>query len=210
MYKENSFEKKNEQVEFKQNVDIQGIVLQQIQKCQQTISEGDDVAFDNSVQGLLLILPKENRKHVEDNKEKYVETVEEPVYQYSCGHPMGTVENPVYRNNPPDWNYDRNLNGGKPVRVSPIIEIVERTDYRVLYQLVLDELEDIGLTWKAEPRDKVEKKIKAPNTPLITLKDESQARLLIEKKGLTTHKHPPLKPDDQSEDEEDSEGREDE
>jgi hypothetical protein len=209
MAKENSFENKDEHVEFKHNDDIQSAVFRQIQRCEQAITDGDEGAFANSVNGLFCLLPKENRKHIEDNKEKYVEIIDEPVYQYSCGHPMGTLENPVYRNLPSAWNYDANVNGGMPVLVSPIVEPVERTNYMKLFQLILDEFEIIGITWKTEPRDKVDKKIKAPNTPLINLKDGSQAKLLIEK-GLNPDKHIPPKPDDKCEDDEDSEDKEDE
>jgi hypothetical protein len=208
MTKENSFENKDEQVEFKHNDDIQSAVFRQIQRCEQANTDGDEGAFANSVNGLFCLLPKENRKHIEDNKEKYVETVEEPVYQYSCGHPMGTLENPVYRNLPSSWNYDANVNGGKPVLVSPIIEQVERTDYMKLFQLILDEFESIGITWKTEPRDKVDKKIKAPNTPLITLKDGSQVRILINQ-GLSLDAYPPLKADEGCEEIEGSEDGED-
>jgi hypothetical protein len=54
-----------------------------------------------------------------------------------------------------------------------------------LYRLILTELESIGVTWKTEPRDRVEKRVKIPPTPLLTLSDGSSVRVLI-KRGLGT------------------------
>jgi len=164
---------------FQQRVDIQYLVLLQIQKCSTSAYESDEISFSNAVESLLAMLPKENRLRIESDKVKdsYVTKVEQPVYKYSCGKPMGTLENPIFRNNKSDWNYQ----GGDPILVSPTVEEVEQTDYQKLYKIVMGELELIGATWKTEPRDRIGKRIKQPPTPLITLKDGSQVRILIQK-----------------------------
>jgi len=205
--KDNSFGQ-TEPTEFKQKIEFQHLIIQQIQRCLQSSYEGDEGKFANAVEGLVSLLPEENRKHIEDIKDEYTETVEEPVYQFSCGHRMGSVEHPVYRNYSTDWNYNPNDNGGKPILVSPKIDIVEKTNYDKLNKLVLKELELIGVTWKTEPHDRVEKRIKKPNTPLITLNDGSQIRTLI-KQGLSPDAPPSLKPDEESIDHEDSEDEDD-
>jgi hypothetical protein len=144
-------------VEFSQKLDIIYVVLEQIRRVLAAASEGDEGKYNNCVEELLNLLPSENRFRLESDKIKgeYIETVEQPVYKYSCGYPMGTVEKPVFRNNPWDWNY----HGGPPELVSPIMEEVEQTDYNKLFKLIMSEFEEIGVSWKVEPKGNVDKRI---------------------------------------------------
>jgi hypothetical protein len=177
--KEFPSEETNVDAEFKQKVNVEYLVLKQIDRCNTAAYEGDEGKFNNAVESLLSMLPKENRQRIESdkNREEYVETIEQPVYQYSCGKPMGSPESPIYRNLPTDWNY----RGGEPILVSPTIEEVEQTDYQKLYKLILAELQDVGVTWKVEPRGNTGKKIIPPAMPLIRLRDGKLIRLLVEK-----------------------------
>ena len=165
--------------EFKQKINVEYLVLKQIDRCNNAALEGDEIKFSNAVESLLAMLPKENRLRIESDKIKdsYITKIEQPVYKYSAGKPMGTIENPIYRNNPKDWNYD----GGEPVLVSPTVEEVTQTDYQKLYKIILNELQDVGVTWKIEPRGNVEKRIDPPALPLLRLKNGSFVRVLIEK-----------------------------
>lgn len=144
-------------VEFNQKLDITYVVLEQIRRVMAAASEGDEYKYGNCVEGLLNLLPSENRLRLESDKikEGYTETVEQPVYKYSCGHPMGTVEKPVFRNYPSDWNY----HGGPPEVVSPIMEEVVQTDYNKLFKLIMSEFEEIGVSWKVESKGNVDKRI---------------------------------------------------
>jgi hypothetical protein len=175
----NPFDETSIDAEFKQKINVEYLVLKQIDRCNTAAYEGDEGKFNNAVESLLAMLPKENRVRIENEKSKseYVETIEQPVYQYSCGKPMGTPENPIYRNKKTDWNYD----GGEPILVSPTTEEVEVVNYQKLYKMILAELQDVGVTWKIEPRGNVEKKIDPPATPLIRLNDGTMVRLLVEK-----------------------------
>jgi hypothetical protein len=159
---------------FQQKLDITFLTLQQMQKVSQSAFEGDEIKYSNAIESLLAMLPKANREKIEANKDAYITKIEQPRYKYSCGKPMGTIENPVYRNNPLDWNYK----GGKPELVSPVVEEVEQVDYAKLYKLILEELEDVGVTWKQEARDKIEKLVKAPPTPLVRLQDGKFVRVI--------------------------------
>ena len=165
--------------EFKQKINVEFLVLKQIDRCNNAALEGDEIKFSNGVEGLLAMLPKENRLRIESDKIKstYITKIEQPVYKYSAGKPMGTIENPIYRNNPKDWNYD----GGEPILVSPTVEEVEQTDYQKLFKIVLNELQDVGVTWKIEPRGNVEKRIDPPPTPLLKLNNGKFVRILVEK-----------------------------
>jgi hypothetical protein len=83
-----------------------------------------------------------------------------------------------------DWNWSADVNGGQPVLVSPQMIETEKTDYNKLYRLILGELEEMGISWKTEARDRVEKKIKIPPTPLIRLSDNKEVRVLV-KHGMS-------------------------
>jgi len=174
-----SFDEGSVDAEFKQKINVEYLVLKQIDRCNTAAYEGDEGKFNNAVESLLAMLPKENRARIENdkNRDQYVETIEQPVYQYSCGHPMGTPENPIYRNKKTDWNWD----GGEPILVSPTVEEVEQVDYQKLYKMILSELQDVGVTWKIEPRGNVERRITPPQTPLVRLNDGKFIRLLVEK-----------------------------
>jgi hypothetical protein len=185
LIKKDVFDPQDDVTNFQQKIEIEDLVFEGMRKIHSAAYEGDEDRFANAVESLLLMLPKENIKRIEENKEAYITTIEQPVYKYSCGHQMGSVENPVYINKKSDWNYDPNINGGKPVLVSPIMTEVTQIDYKKLYRLILAELESIGVTWKTEPRDRVEKRVKMPPTPLLTLSDGSSVRVLI-KRGLGT------------------------
>jgi hypothetical protein len=173
------FEETPVDAEFKQKVNVEYLVLKQIDRCNNAALEGDEIKFSNAVESLLAMLPKENRLRIENDKtrEQYTAKVEQPVYKYSCGKPMGTLENPIFRNKPTDWNYD----GGEPIRISPMVEEVEQTDYQKLYKIILNELQDVGVTWKIEPRGNVEKKIDPPPIPLLRLKNGSFVKVLVER-----------------------------
>ena len=185
MYKEDAIVPQEDVTNFQQKIEIEDLVFEEIRKILSAAYEGDEDRYANAVESLLSMLPNENVKRIEENKEAYITTIEQPIYKYSCGHQMGSVENPVYINKKSDWNYDPNINDGKPILVSPKLIEVTQTDYSKLYRLILTELESIGVTWKTEPRDRVEKRVKIPPTPLLTLSDGSSVRVLI-KRGLGT------------------------
>jgi len=166
-------------VDYKQKINIEYLALKQVDRCNISANAGDSMSFNNSVESLLSMLPKENRAVIESEKykEQYITRVEELVYQYSGGRKMGTKANPVYRNNPTDWNYK----GGEKELVSPVVVEVERVNYQVLFRLILSELQNVGVTWKIEPRESIDLKVKTSPTPLIKLNDGKMIRLLVEK-----------------------------
>jgi len=192
--------------------------LKQIDRCNTASLEGDEARFSYAVESLLSMLPKEHRVKLEAEqaKEVYTSKSEDYIYAYSCGKPMGSPENPIYRNKPTDWNYD----GGEPILVSPRLEESENIDYQILYRMILAELQDVGATWKVEPRDNIGRRIKPVPTPLIKLKDGKMVRILIQKGmdaleevgGVIEDSQPvitPSEPDDGGPTEEDFEDDED-
>jgi hypothetical protein len=144
----NSYEESYTGPEVQQKLDMGDLVKIQVLRCEIAESGGDETKHANGVEGLLHLLPRENRERLESDKYRslYVTKVETFEYRYSCGHKMGSPERPVFRNNPLDWNY----HGGPPELVSPIAVEVEQTDYQKLFNLIMSEFEDLGVTWKKE------------------------------------------------------------
>ncbi len=183
MYKKQTqFEPQVDPTQSQQKLDITYIVLKDILMVNSSAIEGDENRYANSIETLLSDLPVENIKNIEAHKEEYITKIEKPIFKTFCGRQMGSIENPLMANvKGRDWNWSADRNNGKPIVISPTIEEVEEIDYHKLLRFIMSELQSIGVTWKTEPHDRVGKRIKQPPTPLITLKDNSQARLLIQK-----------------------------
>jgi len=166
--------------DYRQKVSIDYLVLTQLDRTNKAAVDGDSSKFNNSVDILLSMLPKENQKRIEQMRDEFTSTTPSYSYRYAFGRPMGTPENPIYRNLPSDWNYEE----GPPVLVSPIPTETTEVDYQKLYKYLLAELQDIGVTWRAEPRDKIGKRIKVNQTPL--LKENARIFRLIPTR-ISTH-----------------------
>ena len=161
-----------------ERLDITYLLLRQIQMVAQASLEGDEARFQNSIETLLSLLPNENIAKVEAQKKDYVKTTEEPQFKTFCGKQLGTIDQPLMRNSPQDWNYNPNL---PQILVSPIMVETEQTDYQILLRIILKELEKLQITYRREHRETVGKKINYPPTPLIKLRDGSFIKVLIQK-----------------------------
>jgi hypothetical protein len=180
---------------FNQKIDIEWIIHQQILKVNNAAFSGLESEYSNAIESLLMLLPKVNQEKIENKKEEYEETSEKPVFKMSCGRPMGSVENPVYRNKPTDWNYDKS----RPAElVSPTMLETTTTNYQTKYKLILQELESLGITWRVEAKDRTEKRVNKPATPLLVL-DGKEVRVMVKKgiEGLSTE--PEIAPDEYDE-----------
>ena len=167
-YKTNysSYEEPQTGKEVHQKLNIDYLVNKQIDRINTAAVEGDLQKYSNAVEALLSNLPRENRKRLESDKykEMYTVKIEDYEYKFSCGHKMGSPENPIFRNLSTDWNYK----GGPKELVSPIPVEREEIDYVKLFKLIMSELEDLGITWKKESKGNVEKRIDAKPTPVFS------------------------------------------
>jgi hypothetical protein len=180
--KQTTFEPQTDSTQQQQKVNITYLVQQEIAKICASAWKGDESGYSNAVENLFKLLPIENKKHIEDNKEKYIATIEQPTWKLCSGKQMGSLENPVFANvKGKDWNWSADVNNGKPIRISPIVNEVEETNYQNLFGLIIEEMQGMGILWKTEPHDRVGKRIKQPPTPLLTLKDGRQVRILLQK-----------------------------
>jgi len=105
------------------------LVRLQINRCNVTSSLADRGIFNANVLALMRNLPSHKLLELKNMRGEYTDIVTIYKYKYSCGRPMGTPENPIYRNNEGDWDWD----GGDPILVSPIPVDVEVVDYDKLF-----------------------------------------------------------------------------
>lgn len=135
---------------FDENQKIQGkleledIVRRQIDRC--NTSAMDTSLFSINVKMLMNLLPSRRLKELQDMKNEYVEEVENWKFEYWGSIPLGTIEKPYYVNTPDSAYYD----GGEPILKSPIRVKEYVTNYEKLYTLVLEMLEQVGLTWRQQ------------------------------------------------------------
>lgn len=159
-----------DEIKLRGSLSPEDMVRFQINRCNITASYPDRSMYDENVLTLMRNLPSHKLFELQNQKDEY--TIRTTVYQYkyACGHRMGSpptfdedglpkhdkdglIIGSVYRNKPEQWNYNPNENDGKPVLVSPIPMKTDIIDYDKLFELVMEKLEEAGISWKI---DKIE------------------------------------------------------
>lgn len=137
-----------EQLALRGNLNFEHIVVLQIQRCLTSVE--NPYAYSIHVGHLLRMLPpaKKNTEEFKKRLATFTVTQVVPKYTYSCGKPIGTPDNPVFRNNKSDWNYDPLLNKGEPIRVSPVMVKENITDWEGVLELCMDVCDEMGISWK--------------------------------------------------------------
>ena len=136
-----------DEIRLRGSLSPEDLVRFQINRCNVTASLPDREIFNANVLTLMRNLPSHKLLELKVERDEYVETQVIPIYKYTCGNPIGSPENPIYRNRKGDWNWD----GGEPILVSPRMEEVDIVDYDKLFELVMMKLEEAGLTWRIDP-----------------------------------------------------------
>ncbi len=161
-------------ISYSDQLDIEQIVFRLILACNQSIS-GDPFVFNSNVRALLYHLPAEKKKAVENKEEEYLETVDDWEYQESCGVRSGTPDNPITSDGKPaneDWS---NV-------ISPIPIQREEYNYERLFEIIMEILQGIGLTWTST-RKTVEigkvVEIKVPSS-IVTASEHAIVAILLE------------------------------
>ncbi len=147
-------------VKIKGNLSIEDLVRRQMDRCNMTISTADPEVFNANVRALMSYLPGGKYAELIAKKDEYNTENEQYNFRSTCGHDIGTIENPLVSvPNHPEWDFLLDI--PKPYReehedeisiLSPIKSMVESTDYEQLYRLIIKALEGQGLTWKIEQK----------------------------------------------------------
>lgn len=149
-----------EEIRIRGTLSIENLVRRQIDRCNMSIAAADPSVFEGNVRALMKHLPANTHQEVLGKQSEFNSTVESYVFKETCGHNIGTVKNPfVSVPGHPEWDFL--LDVPKPYRetrmdeidiISPIKVEETVTDYEKLYEVVLQALEGLGLTWNIEKR----------------------------------------------------------
>lgn len=134
-----------EELTIRGHLSIEDLVRRQIDRCNLSMSGMDPSIFEANVRALLSMLPSHKRAEVMTRENDFNTTGTEYEFQYNCNMRMGTPDNPVTSDGLPP-NEDRSN------VISPVPVEVERTDYEKLYEIIIESLESVGLTWNIEAK----------------------------------------------------------
>ena len=110
------------------------LVRRQIDRCNRSAT--DESLFQRNVEILLLNIPKQKIDRVKERNNEYIETTTRLIFKKVCGIEMGTKEHPL-----------KNVYGDI---ISPREEEEEIVDYNELFRVILEEIQDTGLSWSSE------------------------------------------------------------
>lgn len=131
-------------------LDVEQLVFRQIERTNQSALE-DEALFASNIRTLLSMVPSHKRSEIYERTDEFTSIQKNLEYKYWCGVPLGTPEHPV--------------NG------SPALVEEEVIDWHKLYEIILDVLEECGLTWKFDKWTievgAVEEKAKALAAPMF-------------------------------------------
>lgn len=123
------------------------LIKQQIFYINRSVDDAKE--FRNNIEILRRMVPKHVKTEIEERKNEYLSIQTQYTFVKVGGIVLGTVEDPIYRNKKEDWNYK----GGEPILVSPTQRQIEVVDYFKLYDIILEQLEVAGITWREIQED---------------------------------------------------------
>ncbi len=149
--------------QVKGRVDPIARLARQLERCNMVLVMGDVVTFENSVLALKGDLPMSVKEAVLARKGEFNSAPVRYEYMTTCGVNIGTPKNPfVSVPGHPEWDFLLDI--PKPYRdahmedkitiLSPTRIKGEITDYIDLYEIIKEELEKAGLTWRYGKGDK--------------------------------------------------------
>jgi hypothetical protein len=122
------------EADIRDTVTISQLLYRQIERCNQAGGSNESLNFEGCVDVLFQMVPNNVRTAVVHRVKDYKQTTERPVYKTNAGVQMGTIEHPVRLPDGSIW--------------SPIMEKSEFIDYRLLFNIIMQELESAKITWR--------------------------------------------------------------
>jgi len=116
---------------LREKLDTTTILFRQIERCDISAINPDPSIFETNVRILLSKLPSPTILKIRARSEEFNETVSEPQIESWCGVPI--------------VDYD---DKGEPL--PPKMSEREQTDYEKLYEIIMQELEILKITWTIE------------------------------------------------------------
>ncbi len=158
------------QGEVRDKVDQAQIVYRCIERVNMAGSSNENLNFEGAVDILFNNCPSEVINDVVKHVKEYRQTTDTWVYAYNCGHKIGTPEHPV--------RYPSGPLEGK--LWSPILEKSEFVDYRVLFHVIMQTLQEHHVIWRTDNITMELGKVDVKE-PEITLQSLEAAKLAISK-----------------------------
>lgn len=117
---------------LREKLDTTTILFRQIERCDISATNPDPSIFETNVRILMSKLPSPTIKKIRERAEEFNKVVPEPQVETWCGVPI--VE------------FDEKT--GEPLEPETIDR--EYTDYEKLYEIIMEELEGLKITWTIE------------------------------------------------------------
>ena len=153
--------------EIRDTVTISQILYRQIERVNTAGSAEEGAAnFEQAVDILFQMIPNSVRMAIVARVKEYKVEDEVPVFRFNAGTPMGTLENPI-----------KDKKGGI---ISPVMTKKVYVDYRVLYNIIMQELERAKITWRYDPITMELGKVRMPVVD-IPLESIERAKMEVEK-----------------------------
>jgi hypothetical protein len=123
-----------EQQQTLNKVSVDQLLYRQIERVNMAASGQEGGNFEGCVDQLFKMVPNVVKQAIVKRVKEYRISTDKLVFKYNCGVPMGTIEHPV-----------RDKYGSI---YSPIMERSEFIDYHLLCNIILEECENFGVTWR--------------------------------------------------------------
>ncbi len=152
--------------DIRDTVTISQLLYRQIERCNQAGSSNENLNFEGTVDVLFQMVPNHVRQSVVGRVKEYKQTTEKPVYRYNAGTPIGSPEHPVRLPDGTIW--------------SPIMEKSEFIDYRLLFNIIMQELENSKITWRYDSMTMELGKVDVVEVE-IPIETQEKAKIYLEK-----------------------------
>ena len=153
------------QAPYKEAPNMQVHLMRQIDRCLHASTFLEEEAFNSAVSSLLAILPRSIHQAVFNREEEWHLIKEEWQYQYWCGVPMGSPEEPITSDGLPlkrkriiiatteegeEVEVEEEYEAWDKV-VSPRRIEKEYVDYHELFRVIREELENANMIYSRKP-----------------------------------------------------------
>ena len=149
-------------VQIRGKLSIEELVRRQIERCNISIGTFDQSVFEANVRALLKMLPTRKQEEIMNNTSEFNSSIKKFVFEKWCGVNMGSMNNPVMNELNIECGFpevpkvqrlpDGTVDWTDPNIMSPRLVEYEETDYEKLYEIILQGLQAVGLTWNIEKK----------------------------------------------------------
>jgi hypothetical protein len=138
---------------YRGDLDPEKMVWIQIQRCNILHSQGEEVLYGNAVMSLLINVPTDIRIEIESGDLLPLYYTKNKMWRpVLIDGDWGSADpdHPDMINVLGTLRYNPKFNNGQPKQISPVEKEEETWDYYALQRLIMEKLQERGLTWKKQ------------------------------------------------------------